>query len=115
MDEKHYSAVSAYLNERNIGERMVYFRTIPQTSGRSPGPNSLVRKLNMASGSFGDWVREELKHSFDFECADTLQAFRNASRAVTREGQVKHSTMRHEKNDRHSVNEPQSVGPGIRQ
>lgn len=105
VDEKHYSAVSAYLNERNIGERLVYFRTIPQTSGRSPGPNSLVRKLNMASGSFGDWVREELKHSFDFECADTLQAFRNASRAVTREGQVKHSTMRHEKNDRHSVND----------
>lgn len=105
VDEKHYSAVSAYLNERNIGERLVYFRTIPQTSGRSPGPNSLVRKLNMASGSFGDWVREELKHSFDFECADTLQAFRNASRAVTREGQVKHSMMRHEKNDRHSVND----------
>jgi uncharacterized protein YPO0396 len=105
VDEKHYSAVSAYLNERNIGERLVYFRTIPQTSMRSPGLNSLVRKLNMASGSFGDWVREELKHSFDFECADTLQAFRNASRAVTREGQVKHSTMRHEKNDRHSVND----------
>src|SRR3546814_20739976 len=57
----------------------------------------------MASGSFGDWVCEELKHSFDFECVETLQAFRNASRAVTREGQVKHSTMRHEKNDRHSV------------
>jgi len=105
VDEKHYSAVSAYLNERNIGERLVYFRTIPQTSGRSPGPNSLVRKLNMASGSFGDWVREELKHSFDFECAENLQAFRNALRAVTREGQVKHSTMRHEKNDRHSVND----------
>ena len=105
VDEKHYAAVSAYLNERNIGERLVYFRTIPQTSGRSPGPNSLVRKLNMASGSFGDWVREELRHSFDFECTDTLQAFRNASRAVTREGQVKHSTMRHEKNDRHSVND----------
>lgn len=105
VDDKHYAAVSAYLNERNIGERLVYFRTIPQTSGRTPGPNSLVRKLNLASGSFGDWVREELKHSFDFECADTLQAFRNASRAVTREGQVKHSTMRHEKNDRYSVND----------
>jgi uncharacterized protein YPO0396 len=105
VDDKHYPAVSAYLNERNIGERLVYFRTIQQSPGRTPGPNSLVRKLNLAGGSFGDWVREELKHSFDFECADTLQAFRNASRAVTREGSVKHNTMRHEKNDRHSVNE----------
>lgn len=105
VDDKYYPAVSAYLNERNIGERLVYFRTIPHTSGRMPGPNSLVRKVNLAAGSFGDWVREELKYSFDFECAETLQAFRNASRAVTREGQVKHNTMRHEKNDRHSVND----------
>jgi len=105
VDDKHYPAVSAYLNERNIGERLVYFRTIQQTSGRTPGPNSMVRKLNLATGSFGDWVREELKHAFDLECAETLQAFRNAPRAVTREGQVKHSTTRHEKNDRHSVND----------
>jgi uncharacterized protein YPO0396 len=105
VDDKHYSAVSAYLNERNIGERLVYFRTIQQASGRTPGPNSLVRKLNLAHGSYGDWVREELKNAFDLECADTLQSFRNASRAVTREGLVKHSTTRHEKNDRHSVND----------
>jgi len=105
VDDKHYPAVSAYLNERNIGERLVYFRTIQQSSGRTPAPNSLVRKLNLAGGSLGDWVREELKHSFDVECADTLQAFRNSSRAVTREGLVKHNTMRHEKNDRHAVND----------
>lgn len=106
VDEKHYPAVSAYLNERNIGERLVYFRTIEHASGRTTGPNSLVRKLNLASGNFGDWVREELKHAFDLECADTLPAFRNAPRAVTREGLVKHNTMRHEKNDRHSVDDP---------
>jgi uncharacterized protein YPO0396 len=105
VDDKHYPAVSAYLNDRNIGERLVYFRVISQTAGRSPGPNSLVRKLNVAAGTFGDWVREELKVHFDLECAETLQAFRNAPRAVTREGQVKHNTMRHEKNDRHPVND----------
>lgn len=105
VDDKHYPTVSAYLNERNIGERLVYFRTIQQSPGRTPGPNSLVRKLNSVGGSFGDWVREELKRSFDLECADSMQAFRIASRAVTREGSVKHNTMRHEKNDRYSVNE----------
>lgn len=105
VDDKHYSAVSAYLNDRNIGERLVYFRIIHQTAGRSPGNNSLIRKLNVTSGSFGDWVREELKVHFDLECAETLQAFRNAPRAVTREGQIKHNIMRHEKNDRHAVND----------
>jgi uncharacterized protein YPO0396 len=105
VDDKHYPVVSAYLNERNIGERLVYFRTVSRTSVRTPGPNSLVRKLNFAQGGFGEWLREELKHSYDLECTDTLPAFRNASRAVTREGLVKHNTVRHEKNDRHAVND----------
>ena len=105
VDDRHYPAVSAYLNDRSIRERLVYFRTISQSVGRTPGSDSLVRKVNVAPGGFGDWVREELKHSFDLECAQTLQAFRNASRAVTREGQVKHNMMRHEKNDRFSVND----------
>lgn len=105
VDDKHYAAVSAYLNDRNIGERLVYFRVIQQTAGRSPGPNSLVRKLDVATSTFGDWVREELKVHFDLECAETLQAFRSAPRAVSREGQVKHNTMRHEKNDRHAVSD----------
>ena len=105
VDEKHYAAVSAYLNERNIGERLVYFRTVRHAAGRTPGSNSIVRKLNLAQGNFGEWVREELKHAFDIECADTMQSFRNAQRAVTREGLVKHSSTRHEKNDRHNVND----------
>ncbi len=105
VDDKHYAAVSSYLNDRTIRERLVYFRTIGQAITRSPGLDSLVRKVNVAPGAFGDWVREELKHSFDLECAPTLQAFRAASRAVTREGQVKHNTMRHEKNDRFAVND----------
>ena len=105
VDDKHYAAVSSYINDRTIRERLVYFRTIGQSVTRSPGPESLVRKVNVAPGVFGDWVREELKHAFDLECAQTLQAFRTASRAVTREGQIKHNTMRHEKNDRFSIND----------
>ena len=105
VDDRHYPAVSAYINDRAIRERLVYFRTIAQSVARAPGPDSLVRKVNVAPGAFGEWVREELKHSFDLECTPTLQAFRNASRAVTREGQAKHNTMRHEKNDRFSVND----------
>lgn len=105
LEDKQYVSVSAYVNDRDIGDRLVYFRVIPHVAGnQSLGSTSLVRKLDVANGTFGDWVREELKAQFDLECAETLQAFRNARRAVTREGQVKHSSTRHEKNDRHSVN-----------
>lgn len=106
VEDKHYGAVSNYVNERSIGERLVYFRVLqPSTGNQSPGPASLVRKLNVAPGTLGDWVRQELKAQFDLECAETLQAFRSARRAVTREGQIKHSTTRHEKNDRYAVDD----------
>lgn len=104
VDDKHYGAVSGYINGRHIGERLAYFRVMPQVSGhRSPGPNSLVRKLNVASGPYAEWLREELKTHFDFECAETLPAFRAALRAITREGQVKHSAARHVKDDRERI------------
>lgn len=104
VDDKYYSAVSSYINGRHVGKRLAYLRIVPQVGGhRTPGPNSLVRKLNVASGPYAEWLREELKAHFDFECADTLPAFRAASRAVTREGQVKHNSARHVKDDRERI------------
>lgn len=106
VDERHYPAVSAYLNETHLGERLVYFRTVPHPAERRmPGPSSLVRKLAHAPSPHADWLRTELAAHFDYDCAETLQAFRNAQRAVTREGQVKHGTFRHEKDDRRRVND----------
>lgn len=106
VDDRHYAAVSTYLNERNIGERLVYLRTLRHPEARrSPGPSSLIRKLDIATGPHADWLRDELAARFDYECAETLAAFRNATRAVTREGQVKHNVARHEKDDRRRVDD----------
>lgn len=107
VEDRHYAQVAAYLNETNVGERVVYFRTMSQTSApRGPGQNSLILKLNFANAPQADWVKEELKTHFDYDCADTVHAFRAAPRAITREGQVKHNSTRHEKNDRHRVDDP---------
>lgn len=106
VDEKHYSQVASYLNTTHIGERVVYYKTMNQTAAqRSVGPDSLIRKLQFAQVPQAEWVREELKSHFDYECAATLQAFRSAHRAITREGQVKHNATRHEKNDRFRVDD----------
>lgn len=106
VEEKHYDAVSAYVNGRDMGERLVYHRVIPHAGGnRSQGPSSLSRKLNFAQGQYTEWLREELKAHFDLECAESLQAFRAATRAVTREGLIKHNATRHEKNDRQRIDD----------
>lgn len=104
--DRHYSAVAGYLNEHNIGERLTYLRVIERgTETRPVGPNSLVGKLKFAPGLHTEWLRDELKAHFNYDCVDSLQAFRNAPRAVTREGQVKHNTIRHEKDDRRRVDD----------
>jgi uncharacterized protein YPO0396 len=106
VDDRHYGAVSGYLNAHHIGERLVYFRALPHPElRRSSGPASLARKLDIAPGQHAPWLRDELITHFDYECAETLQQFRNTMRAITREGQVKHSGTRHEKDDRRRVDD----------
>lgn len=106
VSDKHYAAVVGYLNETHLGERLVYLRmTDFLPSGQSLAPASLVKKLNFAPGTYRDWLVEEVKTHFDYECVDSVQAFRNAKRALTREGQVKRSATLHEKDDRRPVND----------
>jgi len=106
VSEKHYGAVSSYLNKTHIGERLVYFKaTLPTQVTRPIGPNSLVRKLDFAKGPYSEWLRDELKAHFDYECVDSIQAFKTSSKALTREGLVKHSATRHEKNDAHRIDD----------
>lgn len=101
VDDRYYSEVSSYINDTFLGARLVYYRVVSQVPAqRSVGPSSLIRKLNFARVPHTEWVREELKVHFDYECADTVHAFRDASRAITKEGLVKHNNTRHEKNDR---------------
>lgn len=104
VEDAHYQGVASYLNDTHTNMRVVYLRMLPHASGtRSVEPNSLVKKLNFARRPEAEWVRTELKDRFDYECAETLAAFRAAKRAITREGQVKHSASRHEKDDRKKV------------
>jgi len=107
VDDKHYSAVSTYLNDKYIGERLVYLRVLTQQplAQKSVSPNSLFRKLNVAPGNYAEWIREELRSRFDYECAETVQAFRSAPRAITVQGQAKHGSTRHEKDDRFRVDD----------
>jgi len=106
VDDRYYAAVAGYLNETNTGTRLVYLRTLAHNEPRrQPSPGSLIRKLDIAPGQHADWLRAELGARFDYECAESLAAFRNAPRALTREGQVKHNSVRHEKDDRQRVDD----------
>lgn len=107
VDERHYSALANHINSTNLGRRLVYYRTGRPESwqARPIGSNSLVLKLNVKEGGYADWLQAELRQRFDYACVDSIQSFRSADRALTREGQIKHNKTRHEKDDRNRIDD----------
>ena len=107
VDERHYSALSNHINGRHLGQRLVYYRTgqVERQQAKPVGTDSLVLKLNIKACSQSEWLSTELRRRFDYACVDSIQLFRRADRALTKEGQVKHSKTRHEKDDRRGVSD----------
>ncbi len=107
VDEKHYAAVSKYVNDTRLGQRVVYYRVGKEVlpAGRRLYPRSLVTKLEFKPGALERWLRDELARRFDYACVESLREFRETERALTREGQVRHNRSRHEKDDRHTIDD----------
>jgi len=105
VDERNYSALSNHINKTHLGRRLVYYRTGRDESfqGKHVSTNSLVLKLNVKENNYANWLKFELRQRFDYACVDSVQAFRTVDRALTKEGQIKHSKTRHEKDDRFNV------------
>lgn len=107
VDERHYAALSTHINAVHLGSRLVYYRTVELAvmASRPLAENSVVLKLNIKDSAYSDWLKNELKQRFDYACVDSLQAFRNVDRALTPQGQIKHSKTRHEKDDSKNIDE----------
>ena len=110
VDERWYAQVSRWVNDTHLGARLVYLRALPQRAGNAtPVANSLARKIDVAPRDLAEWVTEELKARFDYECITDVGALRTAARAaVTPQGLVKHNSTRHEKDDRSAVGDRRS-------
>ncbi len=109
VSERYYSALSGHLNATRLtGHRLVYYRVGPREApvARAVDPHSLYRKLHIQPGDYADWLEAEIRQRYDYTCAESMQAFRNADRAVTRAGQVRHGKARHEKDDRRDLDDP---------
>jgi uncharacterized protein YPO0396 len=117
----HYADVSRWVNERRLtharrdgsraGVRLVYERVprrrVPVRSVEQPGVLMLADTLELATGPFEDYLRDQLVRRADHRCVDTLEEFQQAERAVTRAGQVR-SGDRHEKDDRSRADDPRT-------
>lgn len=106
----HYDAVSGWINSNHLGQRLEYYR-VPaevrprvEAGGGADWPQ-LSEMLEIQESTVSRWLEQELARRADYACVDSLDEFRRAHRAVTREGQIKHSASHHVKNDRSRVDD----------
>ena len=106
VPDKHYMEVNNFINKTRLKGKLVYFRMI-ENDNRNTKPNSsdsLFYKLEFKPNSpFTYWLESRILNDFNYICADSLKEFQKEDRAVTREGLIKHSRTRHEKDDRNSI------------
>lgn len=105
----HYDTVSAWVNSRHLGLRLVYYQVPAHTplTTLPDDPTLLTGKLQLKPDSWArDWLAARLRSRADYLCAEDLDAFARATRpAVTRQGLVKGGGGRHEKNDTHRIDD----------
>lgn len=108
VPDTHYRAVADWVDRQHLNARLVYFHVRPRKAVPGTGlhPQSLVRKLVIKPDSphYG-WLEQELRHRFDVACCDTGEQFRREARAITRTGQIKDPSGRHEKDDRSRIDD----------
>lgn len=106
-----YPRVAEWVDRTHLRRRLVYFR-VRETKVREPldtgqlHPRSLFYKLAIRPDTpFYPWLERELARRFDYACCDQLDEFRREQRAITKAGQIKGGGERHEKDDRHAIDD----------
>lgn len=108
VPDTHYAAVASWVDRQHLKGRLVYFHVRPRKSSDLPAlhPDSLVRKLAIRPDSpFYPWLEREMAHRFDVACCKNQEQFRRETRAITLSGQIKDPAGRHEKDDRHRLDD----------
>jgi len=111
VPDAHYARVAQWVDDTHLKGRLVYFRV--RDANRIDRPplhaQSLVRKVAIKPDSpFYAWLELEVARRFDIACCSTQEQFRAEPRAMTRAGQIKAGGERHEKDDRHRLDDRSS-------
>ncbi len=107
VPDAHYGSVSRYVDHTRLRGRLVYYQTgARERAAARPASDSVAGKLLVKPDhSLRGWLDSRLAREFDHVCCDDLDAFRRQPRALTRAGQIKTGGTRHEKDDRHALDD----------
>lgn len=108
VPDQHYRTVVTWVDKTRLRGRLVYYRIRDKQRVMDAGfnlhPDSSARKLSIKPDSqFYAWLENEIAHRFDLACCLDQAQFRREKFAITRNGQIKSRGGRHEKDDRHDI------------
>lgn len=106
VPDVHYAKVSEYVDNTHLKGRLVYYKVNLEglPAPISCDPDSLARKLEIKPDSaYYSWLKHELMRRFNYICCTTTEQFRKEKQAITLAGQIKSGGRRHEKDDRHRL------------
>ena len=108
VPERLYPTVAEWVDRTHLQGRLVYFRVRDKRTAGALNlhPQSLAGKLAVKPDSeFYYWLENELGRRYDFACCQSLEQFYREQQAITRAGQIKSGGRRHEKDDRHPLDD----------
>lgn len=112
ISDNYYPQVSRYVNENNLHGRLVYRQVAPtRWAGRLPDVHKQQVNGEMAydklqileNTPYHDWLSTTLMQKFAYVCCENITDFQQVEKAITPQGQIKHSSTRHEKDDRRNI------------
>jgi uncharacterized protein YPO0396 len=108
VPDSHYGRVAAWVDQNHLGGRLVYYRVRQPAAEALPvlHERSLVHALELKTDSpLHAWLEHEVARRFDFVRCNNQQELQREARAVTLFGQIKAPGGRHEKDDRHRIDD----------
>ena len=106
VPERYYREVNNYVNETDLKGKITYIRykdlfSLNNLNTYVPDDNELLSKLNFKPDSpYADFVEYNIQSRFNFFCAEDMNAFAKAEKAITLNGLIKRGKGNHEKDDR---------------
>jgi uncharacterized protein YPO0396 len=108
VPDRLYRDVAAWVDKTRLRGRLVFYRTSEKRELKTydVAPDSLLGKLELKEDHpLLNWLEGELHKRFDYSCCTSMEDLRRARKGLTRKGLIKSGGERHEKDDRHLIDD----------
>jgi len=107
VSSSYYERINSFVNKTDLKGRVVYYKIDENKTlkiNHDINPQSLINKISIKEDTvFYNWLHNEILNRFGLICCENEDEFKRYPFALTKNGLVKRSGIRHEKDDRNNI------------